>query len=89
MDFIFFDSGLSEIIRLNLLKRLENKALYPLTPSPDVILLVGSDNIFISFSSAFISNDFLSPEKSLIFCFKIINFGFKSNKIKSIFLVTS
>ena len=47
-DLSNFDSGLSEIIRLSLLKRLENNALYPLTPSPDVILLVGSDNIFTS-----------------------------------------
>ena len=50
MDFIFFDSGLSETIRFSLLKRLENKALYPLTPSPDVTLPVGSDKIFISFN---------------------------------------
>ena len=44
IDFSIFDSGLSEIIRLSLLKRLENKALYPLTPSPEVIFSVGSDN---------------------------------------------
>ena len=51
MDFSFFASGLSEIIRFSLLKRLENKALYPFTPSPDVILVVGSDNTLISFCS--------------------------------------
>ncbi len=43
-----FDSGLSEMICLSLLKRLRNKAPYPLTPSPDVILFVGSDNILTS-----------------------------------------
>jgi len=48
MDLSILDSGLSEIIRFSLLKRLENKALYPLTPSPVVILVVGSDNTFIS-----------------------------------------
>ncbi len=51
MDLSFLDSGLSEIILLSLLKRLENKALYPLTPSPVVILLVGSNNTLISLCS--------------------------------------
>ena len=37
IDFSIFDSGLSEIIRFSLLNRLENRALYPLTPSPEVI----------------------------------------------------
>jgi hypothetical protein len=45
IDFNILDSGLSEIIRFNLLKRLENRALYPFTPSPVVILKVGSNSI--------------------------------------------
>ena len=41
IDFNILDSGLSEIIRFSLLNRLENKALYPLTPSPVVIFVCG------------------------------------------------
>ena len=41
----FFDSGLSDIICLNLLNLLANKAPYPSTPSAEVIFSVGSDKI--------------------------------------------
>ncbi len=49
IDFNILDSGLSKIIRFNLLKRLENRELYPFTPSPVVILNVGSKSILCSF----------------------------------------
>ena len=41
----FFDSGLSDIICFNFANLLANNAPYPSTPSAEVILLVGSDNI--------------------------------------------